>query len=140
MPSILHVFLCFAAALLFWGIVGLALSRRLMPAVLALPVAPALGWAVHSALALPLYRLIGFTPLTVVFVSLLFLACALLVLRLPAPTENGETGARVPPWAYALAARSPSFRPPRCFRNSTATPSPWPDRSSIIRKSRSSTK
>jgi len=104
MPSILHVFLCFAAALLFWGIVGLALSRRLMPAVLALPVAPALGWAVHSALALPLYRLIGFTPLTVVFVSLLFLACALLALRLPASVENDETGARVPTWAYALAA------------------------------------
>jgi hypothetical protein len=104
MPSILHVFLCFAAALLFWGTVGLALSRQLMPAALALPVAPALGSAVHSALALPLYRLIGFTPLTVVLVSILFLAFALLVLRSPASAENDEIGARVPPWAYVLAA------------------------------------
>jgi hypothetical protein len=104
MPSILHVFLCCAAALLFWGTVGLALSHRLMPTALALPVAPAFGWAVHSALALPLYRLIGFTPLTVVLVTLLFLAFALLALRLPESADNDHTGARVPPWAYVLAA------------------------------------
>src|SRR5271169_1991388 len=104
MPSVLHGFLCCAAALLFWGIVGLALSRRLVPAALALPVAPALGWAVHSALALPLYRLIGFTPLTIVLVSVLFLAFALLALSVRASADDDETGARVPAWAYGLAA------------------------------------
>ena len=104
MPSVLHVFLCCAAALLFWGIVGLALSRRLMPATLALPVSPAFGWAVHSALVLPVYRLIGFTPVTVALVSSLFLAFALLTLRLLEPADNDVTGARVPAWAYVLAA------------------------------------
>ena len=52
----------------------MALSRRWAPPTLALPVAPALGWAVHSALALPLYRLIGFTPFSVLAGSLVFLA------------------------------------------------------------------
>src|SRR5208283_656122 len=104
MPSLLHVFLCCAAALLFLGTVGLALSRRLMPEALALPVAPAFGWAVHSALALPLYRLIGFTPLSVALVSLLFLAFAVPALYVRASTDNDEIGARVPSWAYVLAA------------------------------------
>ena len=102
MPSILHVFLCFAAALLFWGTVGLALSRRLMPAALALPVAPALGWAVHSALALPLYRLIGFTPLDALCsFPCSFLAVALLALRLPRPGQRRD---RRPRSALGLCA------------------------------------
>jgi hypothetical protein len=102
MPSVLHVFLCSIAALLFWGAMGLALGRRLLPASLVLPAAPALGWAVHSALALPLYRLIGFTPLTVALGSLVFLAAAAWLLR--SPTQSREADIRIPTWGFALAA------------------------------------
>jgi len=103
MPSVPHVFFGSLAALLFWGAIGFALSRRLAPAALALPIAPAFGWAVHSALALPLHRLIGFTPPTLAVDSLLFLGVALFLFRFPAIDED-ETAARVPPWAYGLAA------------------------------------
>ena len=137
MPSVLHVFLCSAAALLFWGTVGLALGRRLLPASLALPVAPALGWAVHSALALPLYRLIGFTPLTVALGSLFFLAAAGLLLR--SPMQSREADIRIPPWG--LCARGPARRRAGAGAVSEILRrcgNALPDRSSIIPKSPSS--
>jgi len=104
MPSALHVTLCSLAALIFWGLVGLSLSRRLAPPPLAVPIAPALGWAFHNALALPLYRLIGFTPWTASLGSLLILAVAYLFLRLPQPGDERSADVRVPVWAYGLAA------------------------------------
>ena len=39
-----------AIALLFWTSLGLAITRRVVPA-LALPMAPVVGWAMHSAIA-----------------------------------------------------------------------------------------
>jgi hypothetical protein len=104
MPSTLHVAICAVAALAYWGIVGFALSRRLAPAPLALPLAPALGWAFHSALTLPLYRFLGFTGWTVSIVSLLILGAACLLLLLPASDEERGPGVRVPFWAYGFAA------------------------------------
>jgi hypothetical protein len=83
--------------------VGFTLSRRLAPAPLALPIAPPLGWAFHSALALPLYRIIGFTPWTVSIGSLTILAAAFLI-ALPIRIEEPNSTVRVPPWAYGLAA------------------------------------
>jgi hypothetical protein len=102
MPSVFHVFLCSAAALLFWGAIGLALGRRLLPASLVLPAAPALGWAVHSALALPLDRLIGFTPLSVAIGAVAFLIGAGLLLRLPMQSRDADI--RIPAWGFAIAA------------------------------------
>jgi hypothetical protein len=104
MPSTIHVAICAVTALAYWGIVGFALSRRLAPAPLALPLAPALGWAFHSALTLPLYRFLGFTAWTVSIVALLILGAACLLLLLPAPDEERGSGMRVPFWAYGLAA------------------------------------
>ena len=90
MPSALQVLFCSIIALLFWGTIGMALSRRWAPPTLAIPIAPALGWAVHSALALPLYRLIGFTPLSVLAGSLVFLLVACLALRVQtSPDSDG---------------------------------------------------
>jgi hypothetical protein len=104
MPSICSVFLCSIAGLLFWGTVGYALSRRLVPPSLALPIAPALGWACHSALALALYCLIGFTPLTVACSSLVSLVIACGALYLLRSDRFDKLGNVVPLWAYALAA------------------------------------
>ncbi|MFY9599256.1 MAG: hypothetical protein WAR02_03380, partial [Pseudolabrys sp.] len=81
----------------------MALSRRWAPPTLAIPIAPALGWAVHSALALPLYRLIGFTPLSVLAGSLVFLLVACLVLRVQTSPDSDGPEPRVPAWAYLLA-------------------------------------
>ena len=102
MPSVLHVFLACAAALLFWGAIGFGLGRRLLPLSLALPAAPTLGWAVQSALALPLYRLIGFTPWTLAAGSLAFLAAAYLLFRL-LPGDD-EADMPIPLWGFGLAA------------------------------------
>jgi hypothetical protein len=102
MISVFHVFLCSVTALLIWGATGLALGRLLLPASLVLPLAPAFGWAVHSALALPLYRLIGFEPATVALGSLVLLLVAGFMLRLP--TQSGEPDIRIPIWGFALAA------------------------------------
>jgi hypothetical protein len=104
MPSVLHVLLCSIAALAFWGVVGFAISRRIASPALALPIAPALGWAVHNALALPLYRLIGFAPWTVALGSFLVLAAACLSFRWPRPADTRDAGVRVPFWAYGLVA------------------------------------
>ena len=62
MPTSIQVLVCFAAAILFWTAIGLSLSRWLAPPALAFPIAPALGWVVHSTLALPLYRALEFRP------------------------------------------------------------------------------
>ena len=88
-----------------------------------LPAAPALGWAVHSALALPLYRLIGFTPLGVALGSLVFPGRRRLSLRLRSSDAiNDEADIRIPAWGFALAALLAVVPVVwRCFRNSPAT-------------------
>ena len=58
-------------------LIGLAVARAVLPQrALHGPVAPALGWAVHSAATLPLFMLIGFNRITVTIVTLLSLAAA----------------------------------------------------------------
>ena len=58
MATIFGAVLSAAVATLFWTCLGFALTRRLVPGRLALPFAPAVGFAVHSALALPLFQLL----------------------------------------------------------------------------------
>src|SRR5258708_22822312 len=103
MASTFHVLACGAAALLFWSFVGFALSRRLAPRALALPLAPALGWAAHSALALPVYGAIGFTPWIVAAGSVAALAAALWSLPSAPYAQQREADVRLPCWAYGLA-------------------------------------
>src|SRR5262249_56143712 len=58
-----------AVAVLFWSALGFAVSRRIFPNTLALPIAPALGWAAHSAATLPIFLLFGFSTLGVMAVA-----------------------------------------------------------------------
>ena len=104
MPTIVACILCGAAALFIWGVIGFALGRRIVPAALALPLAPALGWACHSALALPFYRYVGLTRLTVIaaFAVPLVAAALSLMTRAEGKDQNGD--ARVPALVYSLAA------------------------------------
>lgn len=104
MPTSIQVLVCFAAAILFWTATGFSLSRWLAPPALAFAIAPAFGWAVHSALALPLHRALGFTPGIVEFSSFTALVTVGLSFRLSTPVDDRTPAARIPVLAYGLAA------------------------------------
>ena len=99
MASLSHAVFGAGTALLFWTCIGLCLTRRLMPP-LALPMAPALGWAAYNAIALLIFLVAPFSHATVLALAGSALAIAFATLRgrgKPAPSA-------VPAWAYALAA------------------------------------
>ena len=99
MASLSHAVFGAGAALLFWTCIGLCLTRRLMPP-LALPMAPAIGWAAYNAIALLIFLVAPFSHATVLALAGSALAIAFATLRgraKPAPSA-------VPAWAYALAA------------------------------------
>ena len=104
MPNALVVVLCAVAAASFWTVLGFALARRLVGPALALPIAPALGWAVHSAAALPILILAGLSATTVSIVSAVALAGSLVALLLQRPLHENPSDLRVPAWAYLGAA------------------------------------
>jgi len=104
MPTSIQVLVCVAAAIFYWTTVGYSLGRWLAPPGLALPIAPALGWALHSALVLPLYRVLGFTPGIVGFCSLAIVAAAALSLRVAAPADDRGPTTRFPAPVYGMAA------------------------------------
>ena len=86
-----------------WTVLGYALSRRLLPRALATGSAPVLGWAVHSAVALPLFTLIGFTQIAVSGVAAIFVIGGALTLNFA--TQDGDKFApSIPLWAFAAAA------------------------------------
>jgi hypothetical protein len=91
------------AALLFWTALGWPISRRLFPHPLILPSAPALGWAVHNALALPVLLLIGFSATTVMTLAAFALigSAALCFGKIDPGKEIAQES--VPSWAYLAA-------------------------------------
>src|SRR4051794_16400677 len=104
MASMLDALICAVAATLLWTCLGLPIARRLAPGPIALPIAPALGWAVHSAAALPVFFLIGFSQATVLGLTGLCLAAAIVALLLLRKPNHGEADIGVPMWALAAAA------------------------------------
>jgi hypothetical protein len=96
MPSFQNVLSCALAELMLSLGVGLPLARRLVAdRPLALAIAPSLGWAVSSALALPILDWIGFAHPTV---ALLYgsaviggMAALFLSVRRPAIPGSGST-------------------------------------------------
>jgi hypothetical protein len=103
MASPLNAALCALVAAAFWTLLGYALARRLMPRTLAMAMAPVLGWAVHSAATLPIFILIGFSPLAVVAVAALCAIAAIAALKLAADSD-AEAALTIPLWTYAAAA------------------------------------
>jgi hypothetical protein len=93
MASPINAVLCALVAAAFYSALGYAIARHLLPRVLALGTAPVLGWAVFSAASLPILSVIGFSPLTVIGLAVLGLACASVCLRL-APATSGPPIAR----------------------------------------------
>ena len=102
MASSLNAVLAGLVAAALWTLLGYALGRRLLPRALAAGAAPVLGWAVHSAITLPLFTLIGFTPAAVIIVAALCVIAAVLSLRLTA-SGKAETAPVIPPWSFAAA-------------------------------------
>jgi hypothetical protein len=105
MPSILGVAPAALLAVLFWTALGLPLARRLMPGGLAAAVAPALGWAVYSAVALPLLTLAGVSAASVWLLAAVCLALSVAFRR------GGIAGAPDLPRAAWLAAAGLALLP-----------------------------
>ena len=103
MASPFSAALCALLATAFWSLLGYALTRHLLPRVLAIGAAPVTGWAVHSAATLPVFFLIGFSPLAVVAVAALCVAVSVATLKL-ATGGNAEAAPAIPWWAFVAAA------------------------------------
>jgi hypothetical protein len=105
MASPVNAVLCALLATAFWTVLGYAAASRLLPRVLALGASPVIGWALFSAVTLPVLILVGFSVFTVVGVAALCLVAGggSLVTR-PTPTPADAFAPAVPLWSYAPAA------------------------------------
>jgi hypothetical protein len=104
MASPLNAALCALLATAFWTFLGYALARHLFSRALAVGAAGVIGWAVHSAVALPISVLIGFSPRAVISIGALSIVLAGLSLWLRAPADDSDEALRIPAWAFAAAA------------------------------------
>jgi hypothetical protein len=96
MASPVNAALCALLATAFWSFLGYALARHLLPRTLALGAAPVIGWAAHSAATLPIFFLIGFSPLAVVAIAALCVAVSVATLKLAAQSDAEAAPAMVP--------------------------------------------
>ena len=106
MASTLHAAAGAVVALLFWTALGLSISRRIFPRALALPVAPALGWCVHNAAALPIFLAFGFSALAVTALGVISISIASLGALVAEKPLHGDAAGQgsVSIWAYLGAA------------------------------------
>src|SRR5215216_6417351 len=103
MSSTLNVLWAASAALLFWTLAGWPVARRIASGGMALAVAPALGWALHSAATLPVFLVTGFSALKIFAVSALVLMASFTALLMQRDDRGGDDTVRVPLWAIASA-------------------------------------
>jgi len=103
MPSLPDVVICAPAALVVCGCVGAPLARWLVgERGLAWALAPALGWAVFSTLALPILTATGFSRESVaVLCGAAIIGGVFALRRGSVPLDRGLA---VPLWAFAAAA------------------------------------
>ena len=95
--------LCAVLGLLLWAGSGYALARRIgFGRALALPMAPALGWAAQNVVALALSLAVGFSVATIF--GAFALLCGTLLLRTPRAPELSDDTPSMPWWVYAAAA------------------------------------
>src|SRR6204780_5683384 len=103
MASPVNAALCALLATAVWSFLGYALTRHLLPRALAIGAAPVMGWAAHSAATLPIFFLIGFSPLAVVAIAAVCVAVSVATLRLGAQSD-AEAAPAIPWWAFVAAA------------------------------------
>lgn len=104
MASPVNAVICALIATAFWPLLGYALARQLVPRVLALGAAAVTGWAMHSAVALPIFQLLGFSPFEVAGFGAACILLAGLSLSQRAPASEVEPALTLPFWAFAAAA------------------------------------
>ncbi len=107
MPLIQNVLLCALAALTLSALVGLPLTRWLVSdRVVASAMAPIAGWAVFTALALPILTFVGFTRMTVGLLSgaAVLLSAAALLRSRSSGSVPGADSVSISIGAYAAAA------------------------------------
>ena len=101
MPSTFSAAAGAVVALLFWTVLGLSISRRILPRALALPLAPSLGWAIHSAATLASFLLFGFSAAAAAGIAIVagVASFASLFQKIDGPDPEGT----VPTWTYVAA-------------------------------------
>jgi hypothetical protein len=104
MASPINALLCGALAAAFWSVLGFAVARHLLPRVLAIGAAPVIGWAVFSAATLPVFILIGFSPLKVIGLGAICAVIAGASLRMCSAIGEAGAAPALPIWCYAAAA------------------------------------
>lgn len=104
MASLINSLICAAAAIFIYTCIGLPLTLCLASRPLALMLAPALGWAVHSTVALPLFFAIGLTRGTVLIVFAVPLIIALAALWRGRAWQGDAMLSRITAFALAAAA------------------------------------
>jgi hypothetical protein len=104
MASLFNSLICGGAALFIFALVGLTMTSRIAPRPLAAMLAPALGWAVHSAVALPLFFFIGLSRPAVVAAFAVPLLLAAAVLWKDRVWQGEPMLSRIPALALAGAA------------------------------------
>ena len=86
-----HALLCAAAMTALWTLIGLPIAMRVVARAPCFLWAPALGWAIYSAVSLPLFRVIGMSRPAVLAATAAFVVAALAALwmqrRTTAPTR-----------------------------------------------------
>src|ERR1700689_3910686 len=102
MASPVYAVLCAMVAAAFCTLLGYAVGRSQLPRGLAIGAAPVMGWAVHSALALPVFILAGFSSVTVIAFAALCMLAAVALLLVPAWAAD-DKGAAIPAWTYGAA-------------------------------------
>jgi hypothetical protein len=104
MASFQDALICALLALLFWTGIGFPLARQLASRSLALAIAPAMGWAIQSVIALPVFSIFGMSRLTVIAVNLAMISAAAVATCL---CERGERKPLTPsllPFIACIAA------------------------------------
>ncbi len=102
MASSANAALCAVVAAVFWTGLGFAIARLLLPRVLAIGAAPVFGWAIHSALALPILTLTGFSAISVVSLAIFAAIGGGFLLLLDSSEDKGKES--IPVWAFVGAA------------------------------------
>ena len=104
MASSVNAVLCALLATAFWTVLGYAVTRTLLPRVLAFGASPVVGWAVFSAASLPVLRLVGFSLPALVGVAALCLIAGAGSLLIYLSRPDSPAAPIVLPWGYAAAA------------------------------------
>src|SRR5262245_17421344 len=102
MASSINAALCAIVATVYWTGLGFAIARLLLPRVLAIGVAPVVGWATHTSAALPILTLAGLSTVSVVSLAVFALIGSGLLLR--ACAMKDETRESIPAWAFLAAS------------------------------------